>query len=498
MPVLTVEKGPNAGKRYKFDGDVFFGSDQRAQIHIPDRQVLPRHARITRKGEQFFIQDLTNTNTVAVNGRIISRERPIAFGDKIRIGLTWFAFEPDGGVAAAAPAQAPGRTSQAPRAAKPAAPAAPPAASGSVVQNVLKDYQILEELPKQGVGDLYRAKEMALDRVVMLRILPPGLIGDNPGVERKFREEVQAIVNLNHENIAKLLDFGMHSNYIYYSTEVIEGTSLELMMTTDGAFTYERALLIARDMARGLEHAHRRRVAHQDLKPKNITISVDRVVITDFGPTKVLSEITSDGMTSVGLVGSLEYASPEQCSAGQVDHRTDIYSLGVILYQMLAAKLPFEGETPYDLIEGHISGVPTPLSKWRPDIPEPIERIVTTALQKDPAKRYQACREFISDIENCIRDLELIKNIESEQEDIIWMIGKLIKVNMFVSQIEDKIRHFTLVDIGDSTEERVYKLVKKINSFAYRWSVVVFVVGLYVSMFFVTAKFLKSILPSPF
>lgn len=485
MPVLTVEKGQNTGKKYKFDGEVFFGSDQRAQIFIPDRQLAPRHARITRKGEQYFIQDLTNTNAVAVNGRIISREKPLNVGDKIRIGLTWFSFD-DSAAAAPSPGKAqPPHVSAQQR-------------SGAGIQNILKEYEIVQELPKQGIGDIYQAKEKALDRVIVLRILPPGLIGDNPGVERKFREEVQNIVNLNHENIAKLLDFGMHSNCIYFTTELIEGTTLELMMTTDGAFTYERALLISRDIARGLDHAHRRRVVHQDLKPKNITISGDRVVITDFGPTKVLSEITSDGMTSMGLVGSLEYASPEQCSAGQIDHRTDIYSLGVILYQMLAAKLPFQGETPYDLIEGHISGVPTPLSKWRPDIPEPIERIVTTALQKDPAKRFQSCGEFIADVENCIRDLELIKNIESEQEDIVWMIGKLLKVNMFVSELEDKIRTFTLVDIGDSTTERTYKLVKKVNNFAYRWAVVTMVVGLYIGLFFVLAKFLKQVLPSPF
>ncbi|MBI5366678.1 MAG: protein kinase [Planctomycetes bacterium] len=468
MAFLILDKGKDVGKKFKVDAEAILGSDPRVGVPIADSRLAARHARIFRKQNAYFILDLTGTNSVAVNGRVIAGERKLANGDKLRIGLTWFSWSD--------------------------VPAGPKEKSG-VGLDITSEYEIEEELAREAAGDLYKAREIALDRRVALRILPPGLVLENPGVEKRFREEVQSITRLGHENIAKLLDFGVKQSYIYFTTEFIEGTSLETLIGTEGALAVDRALLIARDIARGLDHAHRRNVIHQDLEPRNIVISGDRVVITDFGPTKVIADITSDGMTSLGLVGRLEYCSPESCKGGKVDHRSDIYSLGVIAYQMLTAKLPFQGDSPTDLIEAQISGIPTPIAKWRADVPSEVERIVLKALAKDPKDRFQTCAEFIRAVESGIRDLELIKHAESEHEDTLWAIKWLYKINMAIGALEDTIRNSTLIRIGDIDRDRNFKFVRLLNNFWFRWPVAFGLIGIFLALVFVLAQLLFVILP---
>ncbi|MBI3268558.1 MAG: protein kinase [Planctomycetes bacterium] len=465
MAFLIIEKGKDVGKKYKVEGEAVLGSDAGVQVPIPDSRLAPKHARIFRRQNIYYILDLTRSNSVAVNGRVINAEKKILPGDKIRVGLTWFSWQETAG----------GKE------------------KSTAVLDLLDEYEIEEEVGRAGVGDLYTAREIALDRRVSLRILPPGLIGENPGVERRFREEVQSIVGLCHENIAKLLDFGARQTYLYFTTEFLEGTPLETLMNTEGSLPFDRALLISRDIARGLDHAHRRGVIHQDLNPKNIVIAGDRVAITDFGPTKVIAEITSDGLTSMGIVGRLEYASPEQCQGGQVDHRSDIYSLGVITYQMLTAKLPFQSENPTELIEAQVSGIPNPVTRWRPDVPSEIERIVLKALSKEPENRYSSCADFIRDIESCIRDLELIKHAESEHPDTLWAIKWLYKANMAISGLEDWIRTSTLIRIGDIETDRNFKFVLLLNRFWFRWGVAFGLVGLFLALVFAVSRVLATI-----
>lgn len=468
MAFLVVEKGKDVGKKFKVDADAFLGSDANVQVPIPDPQLAPKHCRIVRKQNIYYLVDLTRGNKVAVNGRVIQGEKKLVPGDKIRVGLTWFSWmEPVGG----------GKE------------------KSTAVLDLLDDYEIDEEITRDGIGDLYTAREKTLDRKVALRILPPGLIGENPGVERRFREEVQSIVGLCHENIAKLLDFGARQTYLYFTTEHIAGVSLENLMATEGALSFERALLISRDIARGLDHAHRHDVVHQDLNPRNIVIAGDRVAITDFGPTKVIAEITSDGLTSMGIVGRLEYASPEQCQGGKVDSRSDIYSLGVISYQMITAKLPFQSDNPMELIEAQVSGTPNPVSKWRPDVPSEIERIILKALAKDPQERYPNCGEFIHDVESCIRDLELIKHSESEHEDTLWAIKWLYKANMAISALEDWIRTSTLVKIGDIDKDRNFKFFTLLNRFWFRWPVAFGMATLFLALVFAFSRLLVEIMP---
>jgi len=477
MASIQVYRGKDVGRTFPLGDDVTLGSAADVAIPIVDPRLAARHARIVRRNADFLIADLTGKAAVAVNGRVITGERKLVNGDKIRLGLTWLNFIDQGPPARPAQAASSG----------PAAPAQVGATAqedrAAAILGILDTYEILEELARGSVGELYHAREKELSREVAIHILPPGLIGENPGIDKKFREEIVPIAQLNHENIATLLDFGVRGPYIYYTTEWVQGTTIRAAVAREKKLSVVKALLIARDVARGVAHAHRKRVVHGDLEPDNVVISGERVVITDFGPSKVIAEITSDGMTSIGLAGNFEFAAPEQCKGEPATTLTDIYSLGILLYFMLSGRVPFTADNPYALIQAHLEKAPEPLGKFRKDVPAQVERVMLRMLAKDPARRFPTIEHVISEIEGCVRDLELLKVATTQADaDAEWLLEKLQWMKSVTDAFQGWLRGFECVQVGEMSGDKRYRWIRLLNKGWVRWaiplSIAVIIVGL--------------------
>ncbi|GEM_PF-2337037 len=460
MASIQVYRGKDVGRTYPLGDDATLGSAPDVSIPIADSRLSPRHARILRRSGEFLIADLTGKAAVAVNGRVITGEKKLVNGDKIRLGLTWLNFNAD-----PPPKQ---------QVAGHAAPAAQTAQEdrAAAILGILDAYEIIEELARGAVGEVYHAREKELSREVAIHILPPGLIGENPGIDKKFKEEIVPIAQLGNENIATLLDFGVRGPYIYYTTEWVQGTTLSALVKRDKKLSVVKSLLIARDVARGLAHAHRKRVVHGDIDPDNVVVSGERIVITDFGPSKVIAEITSDGMTSIGLAGNFEFAAPEQCKGDPATPATDIYSLGVLMYFMLAGRVPFTAENPYALIQAHVERAPDPLGKSRKDVPAQVERVMLRMLAKDPARRFGTMEEVISEMEGCVRDLELLKVATTQADaDAEWLLERLQWMKSANEAIQAWLRGFECVQVGEMSGDKRYRWIRLLNQAWVRWAI---------------------------
>lgn len=460
MASIQVYRGKDIGRTYPLGDDATLGSAPDVSIPLADSRLSPRHARIVRRSGEFVIADLTGKAAVAVNGRVITGEKKLVDGDKIRLGLTWLNFNAD---------PPPPKPSPSPSAGP--APIVAQEDRAAAILGILDAYEIVEELAKGAVGELYHAREKELTREVAIHILPPGLIGENPGIEKKFREEIVPIAQLSNENIATLLDFGVRGPYIYYTTEWVQGTTLRALVAREKKLSVVKTLLVARDVARGLAHAHRKRVVHGDLDPDNIVVSGERVVITDFGPSKVIAEITSDGLTSIGLAGNFEFAAPEQCKGEPATPQTDIYSLGVVVYFMLAGRVPFSAENPYALIQAHVEKAPDPLGKFRKDVPAQVERLMLRMLAKDPARRFASMEDVISEIEGCVRDLELLKVATTQADaDAEWLLERLQWMKQVNEAIQAWLRGFECVAVGEMSGDKRYRWIRLLNQGWVRWA----------------------------
>ena len=263
-------------------------------------------------------------------------------------------------------------------------------------------YRLDRLLGRGGMGAVYAALHVELERPTAIKLLLPDLISDEQALER-FKREARAAARLNHPNVAGTYDFGtLPGGEAYIVMELVEGETLGERLTAAGALPLPEAVLIARQVADGIESAHEGGIVHRDLKPANIIISRDHrgaplVKVLDFGIAK-LKETTTGGLATITTAGSImgtpRYMSPEQCSDRKVDARSDIYSLGVLLYEMLAGRPPFDAPSAMALALKQIQEPPPPLREARPEVPGALERLVMWALAKDPADRPQTAAEF--------------------------------------------------------------------------------------------------------
>ena len=258
-------------------------------------------------------------------------------------------------------------------------------------------YQVTHLIARGGMAMVYRAQDELLSRAVALKILYPELSADPLFVER-FRREAQAAANLSHPNIVPVFDWGEDDGTYFIVMELIDGTSLAEMLRGGRTLTASRSAQLIAQVAAALGYAHRSGVVHRDVKPGNILITSDgQVKVTDFGIAQAVA--TEDQLAEAGSVmGTATYFSPEQAAGSSVDGRSDVYSLGVVLYEMLAGRPPFIGDTPVDVAGQHVNDVVPPPTQFNDAIPRDLEAITMQALAKWPDQRYQSADEFRADL----------------------------------------------------------------------------------------------------
>ena len=265
-------------------------------------------------------------------------------------------------------------------------------------RTVLNDrYEIQQRIGRGGMADVFLARDLLLDRLVAIKVLFPEFATDPNFVER-FRREAQSAANLTHPNIVAVYDWGKYANTYFMAMEYVQGRTLADILRANGHVNSVQAAEIANEVAAALGNAHASGVVHRDIKPANILIgSNGQVKVADFGIARAMNAPSENNLTQVGSVmGTATYFSPEQAQGAQPDPRSDLYSLGIVLYEMVAGKPPFAGENPVSIAYKQVHDLPQPLNQLVADVPRPFEAIVAKLLAKDPNMRYpnaEALRE---------------------------------------------------------------------------------------------------------
>lgn len=263
-------------------------------------------------------------------------------------------------------------------------------------------YEIIEKIGTGGMATVYRAKCHVLKREVAVKILRDEFTTDNEFIKR-FNVEAQSAASLTHPNIVSVYDVGHENNLYYIVMELIKGKTLKEIIVEDGKLAWKWAVDLAVQIARGLEKAHRNNIIHRDIKPHNIIITEEGVAkVTDFGIAKAVSNatITAFGATT----GSVHYFSPEHAKGGFTDVKSDLYSLGIVMYEMVTGRVPFDADTPVSVALKHMQEEAVEPIVLNSEIPVSLNKIILKAMQKEPSMRYQSASELIRDLEMCVKD----------------------------------------------------------------------------------------------
>lgn len=260
-------------------------------------------------------------------------------------------------------------------------------------------YELFERIGEGGMSVVYKAKDKLLNRFVAIKILKPEFINDHKFID-SFRRESQAAASLSHPNIVNIYDVGREGNIHYIVMELIEGRTLSDYIKEQGAMPYPKVIALSKQIAAALSFAHKNHIIHRDVKPHNVMITPNGTAkITDFGIAKAVNAATIVDNTD-GIIGSVHYFSPEQARGGYVDEKSDIYSLGIVMYEMLTGRVPFDGDNPVNIALMHINGEMTPPSKLVAGVPPALEHIIMKCTDKYPVNRYASADELIEALNN--------------------------------------------------------------------------------------------------
>ena len=261
-------------------------------------------------------------------------------------------------------------------------------------------YEVVSKIGTGGMANVYKAKDHKLNRFVAMKVLKQEFREDTTFI-KKFKTEAQSAAGLTHPNIVNVFDVGEDEGVHYIVMELVEGITLKDYISKKGKLSVKEATSIAIQVSMGLEAAHSHGIIHRDVKPQNIIISTDgKVKVTDFG----IARAASSNTISSNVMGSVHYSSPEQVRGGYSDEKSDIYSLGITLYEMITGKVPFEGETTVAIAIKHLQDEMVPPSVYTPDIPHSLEQIILKCTQKSVDKRYASMGEVITDLKHSLID----------------------------------------------------------------------------------------------
>jgi eukaryotic-like serine/threonine-protein kinase len=312
-----------------------------------------------------------------------------------------------------------------------------------MVGRVLGDrYEVMEKIGGGGMALVYKAKCRLLNRFVAIKVLRSEFTEDEEFV-KKFRREAQSAASLSHPNIVGIYDVGTENNNYYIVMEYIKGQTLKEYIKGKGTLGVENATNIAIQICYALDHAHKNHIVHRDIKSHNILIREDNSVkVTDFGIARAVSSST---ITNTGnVIGSVHYFAPEQARGGYTDEKSDIYSLGVVMYEMLTGRLPFEGESPIAVALKHIQEEPLPPSKINPRMPRALEAIILKCMEKEVSKRYNSASEIINDL----------------RQSLVMPNGDFVKKNKFTDENTRVLEPIKIIDRDVLPEVREEASVK--------------------------------------
>ncbi len=278
-------------------------------------------------------------------------------------------------------------------------------------------YQLQEPIGRGGMATIYRGHDTRMDRTVAIKVLRE-VYSTDPKFVTRFQREAKAASALQHPNIVQVYDYGQSDGNYFIVMELIEGTDLRRYLRSRGVLAVDRAIIIAHDVALGLGAAHRRGIVHRDVKPQNVLVGRDgSIKLTDFGIASVYKDINAERLTTTGMtLGTVQYYAPEQAQGEIVNPAADVYALGIVMYEMLTGRTPFDGDTPVAVAMQHIQDIPVPPTQLNPGIPPALEEIIMRCLEKVPEMRYR-------DGSSLARALELLGEEEEIAETVTGSAG---------------------------------------------------------------------------
>ncbi|MCC6741413.1 MAG: protein kinase [Planctomycetia bacterium] len=382
MPKLVVEKGVDKGKSIQIgaQGSFVVGRDTSAGITINDTMASRNHFKVEARAGAYVVVDLNSKNGTLLNGSRV-RESKLVAGDRIQVGETVFSFMED---------------------VKP---------KEELIGRIIGGgrYKILDRVGRGGMGTVYKAEQIRLNRNVALKMLAQELVGD-PTFIKKFLDEARAAAQFNHPNVVTIYEIDVANDMQppapFIAMEYLPGGSVQDLLSREKKLPPDRALAIILDAARGLEYAEKKQIVHRDIKPDNLMISEDgRIKIGDLGLAKQLKADGARPEAPEGVFGTPHYIAPEQALNKPLDIRADIYALGATFYRILAGTTPYQGSSAKEIVVNKLREEPPALEAVDPSIPKVLTGIVQKMMKRDPAERHATAKDLVAELDRARREV---------------------------------------------------------------------------------------------